>query len=163
MTTILNLFFAGFLGSVQLVSLDTKDMELSDFFRLMANIANLDVVLHPTVAGRVNLMIKDAPWETVLDFVLKNHDLGKEMNGSVMRIVPLSALEGEFRQSGAAEEARLQSLPLGTRIHFLNYARAEDLAPIIARMLSPRGSVIAYPSRNAVIIRDVIPPPELCH
>ena len=33
--------------------------------------------------------------------------------------------------------------------------RLGAIAPVIANMLSPRGSVIAYPSRNALIVRDV--------
>ena len=57
-------------------------MDLSDFFRLMANMANMNVVLHPAVQGKVNLMVKEGAWEEVLDLVLKNHGLGKEIEGN---------------------------------------------------------------------------------
>ena len=137
------LILAAFLASAQAtVSLDTTDMALNDFFRLIGKIANMNVVLHPAVEGKVNLMVKDAPWEQVLDLVLKNHGLGKEVEGNIMRIAPLA------------------TLPLQTHIYFLQYARAEDMALIIAKSLSPRGSVIAYPPLNAVIVTDVLPPPE---
>jgi hypothetical protein len=52
-------------------------------------------------------------------------------------------------------------LPLQTQIYFLNYAKADDVALVVSRMLSPRGSVIAYKPRNALIVRDVVLPPEL--
>jgi type IV pilus assembly protein PilQ len=137
------LILATFL-SAQLVSLDIAEMDLSDFIRFMGKTANMNVVLHPAVQGKVNLMVKDAPWEQVLDLVLKNYGLGKEVAGNTMRIAPAASF----------------AAPLQTRIYFLNYAKAEDMALVIAKMLSPSGSVIAYPSRNAVIVRDAVRPAE---
>ena len=153
------LILATFL-SAQLVSIDTNEMDLSDFFRLIGKTANMNVVLHPSVAGKVNLMVKDAPWEIILDFVLKNHGLGKEVEGNTMRIAPIATFEAELKQRTATEEARLNNLPLQTHIYVLNYAKAEDLGLVISKMLSPRGSVIVYPARNAVIVRDVMRPYE---
>src|SRR5688572_15986551 len=137
--TIPTLILATFL-SAQLVSLDATEMELSEVFRFVAKAANMNVVLHPAVQGKVNLMVKDVPWEQLLDLVLKNHGFGKEIQGNTIRIAP----EG--------------TLPLQTYVYYLKYTKAEDLAPIIATMVSPRGSVAAYPARNAVIVRDVRPP-----
>src|SRR2546426_2339149 len=105
--TISNLILAAFLGSAQLVSLDTRDMDLSDFFRVMANTANMNVVLHPTVQGKVNLMVKDAPWQAVLDVVMKNCGLAKEVEGNIMRIAPIAIFEAEYKQTVAMEDARL--------------------------------------------------------
>ena len=137
------LILATFL-SAQLVSLDIAEMDLSDFIRFMGKTANMNVVLHPAVQGKVNLMVKDAPWEQVLDLVLKNHELGKEVEGNTIRIAPAASF----------------AAPLQTRIYFLNYAKAEDMALVISKMLSPRGSVIVYRARNAVIVRDVMRPSE---
>jgi len=154
-TLILGVFFA----SAQLVSLDTREMDLSDFFRLMANMANMNVVLHPAVQGKVNLMVKDAPWEQVLELVLRNYGLGREVEGNTMRIAPAATFEAEHKQR-ATEDAGLNALPLQTHIYVLNYAKAEDIAVVISKMLSPRGSVIVYPPRNAVIVTDVVRPSE---
>ena len=154
------LIFSAFLASAQLVSLDTREMDLSDFFRLMANIANMNVVLHPGVQGKINLMVKDAPWQQVLDLVMKNYGLDKELEGNTMRIAPATVFEAERKQRAASEEALLSTLPLQTHIYFLDYAKAQDVASIISAMLSPRGSVIAYRPLNAVIVRDVVRPAE---
>jgi type IV pilus assembly protein PilQ len=143
------------LGSGQAVSVDTPDMSLGDFFRLIGRIANLNVVIHPAVDGKVNLMVKDAQWEPLLDLVLRNHGLGKEIEDNTMRIAPLATFEAEFKQRNAAEEARLNALPLQTQVYFLNYVKAEDIALVLSKMISPRGSVIVYPARNALIVRDV--------
>jgi hypothetical protein len=76
-------------------------------------------------------------------FSLKNHGLGKEVEGNVMRIAPV------------------ETLPLQTRIYFLKYAKAEDMALVIAKKLSPRGSLIAYPPLNAVTVTDALLPLKL--
>jgi type IV pilus assembly protein PilQ len=156
--TISSLVLVAFLGSAQLVSIDTNEMDLSDFFRLIGKTANMNVVIHPSVAGKVNLMVKEAPWEQILDLVLKDHGLGREVEGNTMRIAPAATFEAGLKQRAATEEAGLNALPLQTQIYFLNYARAADMALVLSKMLSPRGSVIAYPARTAIIVRDVIRP-----
>jgi type IV pilus assembly protein PilQ len=153
--TIPALILTAFLASAQLVTLDARDMDLGDFFRFMGSAANLNVVLHPAVQGKVNLMVREARWDQVLDMVLNSHGLAKEVEGNIMRIVPIAVLEAEAKQKAAAQQACLNALPLETHTYFLNYARAESIAPIISTMLSPRGSVVAYPGRNAIIVRDV--------
>jgi type IV pilus assembly protein PilQ len=159
--TISTLTFAAFLASAQLVSIDARDIDLSDFFRFMADAAKVNIVIHPAVQGKVNLTVRDAPWEQLLDLVMKNYGLGKEVEGNVMRIAPIAAFEAEYKQRAATEQARLNALPLQTQIYFLNYAKADDVALVVSRMLSPRGSVITYRPRNALIVRDVVLPPEL--
>ena len=159
--TISTLTLGAFLASAQLVSIDARDINLSDFFRFMADAAKVNIVIHPAVQGKVNLTVKDAPWEQLLDLVMKNYGLGKEVEGNVMRIAPIAAFEAEYKQRAATEQARLNALPLQTQIYFLNYAKADDVALVVSRMLSPRGSVIAYRPRNALIVQDVILPPEL--
>jgi len=158
--TISTLTLAAFLAA-QLVSVDARDMDLTDFFRFMAEAANVNLVIHPLVQGKVNLTVKDAQWEQLLDLVMKNYGLGKEVQGNVMRIAPIAAFEAEYKQRAATEQARLNALPLQTQIYFLNYAKADDVALVVSRMLSPRGSVITYRPGNALIVTDVILPPEL--
>ena len=158
--TISTLTLAAFLAA-QLVSVDARDMDLTDFLRFMAEAANVNIVIHPAVQGKVNLTVKDAQWEQLLDLVMKNYGLGKEVEGNVMRIAPIAAFEAEYKQRAATEQARLNALPVQTQIYFLNYAKADDVALVVSRMLSPRGSVITYRPGNALIVTDVILPPEL--
>jgi type IV pilus assembly protein PilQ len=135
-------------------------MDLGDFLRFIGEAAHLNVVLHPAVQGKVNLMVREAPWEGVLDVVLKTHGLVKQLEGNIMWIVPTTVLEAQAKQKAAAEQACLNALPLQTQTYVLNYAKAENVAAIISKMLSPRGSVVAYPARNALIVTDVQHPEE---
>src|SRR4051812_49054138 len=111
--TISTLILAALFASGQLISIDTRDMDLSDFFRLMARMVNMNVVLHPAIEGKVNLMVSDAPWEQVLESVMKNYGLEKEVDGNIIRIAPAATIE-----------ASLNALPLQTQVYVLKYAKA---------------------------------------
>ena len=100
--------------------------------------------------------MKSVNWDVLLDMVLKNYGLGKEVRGNIMRIVPLAVLEAEYKQQKAAEDAEFSTLPLQTRTYTLNYAKASDVAVIISTFVSPRGTVVADSRRNILIVRDVV-------
>src|SRR5262245_44049173 len=103
------LILAAFLSS-QVVSLDAKDVELADLVRVIAATANMNVVIHPAVQGKVSLTVKDAPWEVVLDMVLKNYGFGKEVVGNTMRIAPAESITPQMQ----------------TRTYYLQYTKAAD-------------------------------------
>jgi type II secretory pathway component HofQ len=154
--TIVTLFLTAAVLLQQPVSLDVRDAELRDFFAMMGNLGNLNVIVHPAVEGRVSLNVHDVPWGVLLDAVLKNHSLGREIQDNALRIAPLSAMEADYRQRAAVEEARLKAMPLKTRTIVLRYRKAEDVAVIAAQSLSPRGSLAVDRQRNAIIVRDVV-------
>jgi type IV pilus assembly protein PilQ len=137
------------------VSFDLKDADLREFLIEMGTVANLNVVLHPAVEGKITVSVRNAPWEPLLDAILRNYGLGREVQGNLMSVAPLSVLQDGYKQRAAVEEARLQALPLEIRPYILNYAKAPDVARIISALLSPRGLVIVDPSKNLILVRDV--------
>lgn len=142
-------------SSPQPVTMDVRNAPLTDFLTMMGSLGNMNVILHPAVQGNVTLSVKDADWNAVLELVLKNYGLGREVRSNVMRIAPLSVLEQEYKQEAAVEAARQSAAPLETRAYIFNYVTAAEMAPVFSRFLSPRGVVIVEPSRNMLIVRDV--------
>src|SRR5229473_4303067 len=57
------------------ISVNLKDVDLKDFFRLIHEISGLNVVLDPNVHGSLTIVLDDVPWDQALDIVLKNNDL----------------------------------------------------------------------------------------
>ena len=49
--------------SGEIVSLDLKDVDIKDFFRLIGDISGLNIVLDPNVTGTLTILLKDVPWE----------------------------------------------------------------------------------------------------
>ena len=139
----------------ELISIDIKDYDIKDFFRLISEISGLNVVLDPNVNGTVTLKLTDVPWDQALDVVLKNYQLGGQLQGNVLRIATNSTLQGEQTAAKALRDAQELAVPLTTRTFTLNYTKSDAVSTILGRLLSPRGTIIQDPRRNALIITDI--------
>jgi type II secretory pathway component HofQ len=134
---------------------DFKDIDVKDLFRFIADISGLNVILDPGVRGTVTLKMTDVPWDQALDLITRNQGLGYTIEGNVIRIAPFSKIAQELRARRQAEEERMLSGPLVTRLITLSYAKAEELQGIIRRLLTSKGSVIVDRRTNTLIITDV--------
>jgi type IV pilus assembly protein PilQ len=74
------------------ISVNLKDVDLKDFFRLIHEISGLNVVLDPNVHGTLTIVLDDVPWDQALDIVLKNNDLSRQLDGNVLRIATVDTL-----------------------------------------------------------------------
>ncbi|MGH9403139.1 MAG: type IV pilus secretin PilQ [Terriglobia bacterium] len=113
----------------KLISLDLKDVDIRDFFRLVHQVSGLNIVVDSGISGRVTLVLDDVPWDQALDLVLKNNDLGKVFEGNVLRIAKVQTLTAEADSQTTLRAAKLQSEPLVTIFRRLKYAHASDQKP----------------------------------
>ena len=74
------------------ISVNLKEVDLRDFFRLIHEISGLNVVVDPAVKGNLTIVLDDVPWDQALDIVLKNNDLDKQLDGNVLRIATKDTL-----------------------------------------------------------------------
>src|SRR5438552_3316335 len=77
------------------ISVNLKDVDLKDFFRLIHEISGLNVVLDPNVKGSLTIVLDDVPWDQALDIVLKNNSLSRQLEGNVLRIATVDTLRKE--------------------------------------------------------------------
>jgi len=77
------------------ISLDFKDGDLQDIFRLFSDISGLNVVVNPGVTGKVTLKLNEVPWGRALELILKTNGLGCVLEENVIRIAKLSDLQRE--------------------------------------------------------------------
>ena len=68
------------------ISLNLKDVDLKDFFRLIHEISKLNVVVDANVSGSLTLVLDEVPWDQALDIVLRDNGLSKVLEGNVLRI-----------------------------------------------------------------------------
>ena len=141
--------------SGELISLELKDADLKDFFRLIGEISGLNIVLDPDVKGALTIFLNDVPWDQALDVVLKNNSLGKQLDGNVLRIASNTTLEAEEAQRKRLSDARVLSAELQTETRVLSYAKAADLSLVLKKVLSPRGDIIVDVRTNSMIISDI--------
>ena len=137
------------------ISVNLKDVDLKDFFRLIHEISGLNVVLDPSVRGTVTLVLDDVPWDQALDIVLKNNGLSKQLDGNVLRIVTQDTLRREAEARRDLAKAQSDAVQPETVTRVLSYAKASELVVPIKRFLTARGDVVAIDRSNTLIIRDI--------
>jgi len=142
----------------ELIDLDLKQADLGDFFRLIADMSGLNVVVDQNVTGSVTVTLKEVPWDQALDIVLRNHNLAGILEGrNVLRIAARTTLQAEDAARRAQRDAALAAVPPVSKSYVLSYPKAADVAATLlsSRMVSGRGSVATEPRRNAIIVTDV--------
>ncbi len=137
------------------ISVNLKDVDLKDFFRLIHEISGLNVVLDPQVHGSLTIVLDDVPWDQALDIVLKNNDLSRQLEGNVLRIATVDTLKKEAENRRAQIEAEALAVDKVTITRFLSYAHSKDVVPTIKKFLSQRGDVVSDDRTNALIISDI--------
>jgi type IV pilus assembly protein PilQ len=137
------------------ISVNLKDVDLKDFFRLIHEISGLNVVLDPDVHGSLTIVLDDVPWDQALDIVLKNNDLARELEGNVLRIATVDTLKKEAEGRRAQMEAEALAVEKVEITRFLSYAHAKDVLLTVKKFLSVRGDVVADDRTNAIIVNDI--------
>jgi type IV pilus assembly protein PilQ len=137
------------------ISVNLKDVDLKDFFRLIHEISGLNIVLDPNVRGSLTLVLDDVPWDQALDIVLKNGNLDRELQGNVLRIASTDTLRREAVDRRAQSEAIALAVDRQTITRSLSYAKASEAVPTIKKFLTARGDVISDQRTNTLIISDI--------
>ena len=137
------------------ISVNLKDVDLKDFFRLIHEISGLNVVLDPQVKGTLTIVLDDVPWDQALDIVLKNNDLSRQLEGNILRIATVDTLKREAESRRAQIDAEALAVDKVTITRFLSYAHSKDLVPTLKKFISQRGDVVADDRTNSLVISDI--------
>jgi type IV pilus secretin PilQ/predicted competence protein len=137
------------------ISVNLKDVDLKDFFRLIHEISGLNVVLDPMVHGNLTIVLDDVPWDQALDIVLKNNDLSRQLDGNVLRIATVDTLKKEAENRRAQIDAEALAVDKVSITRFLSYAHAKDVLLPVKKFLSQRGDVVADERTNSLIVSDI--------
>jgi len=138
------------------VSLDFQQADLRAVLRVFSEISGLNMVIDPAVQGTVDVALRDVPWDQALDIILRANKLGYIVDGTVVRIAPLTTLADEEgqRRKLADEQALAGELRMLTRT--LSYAKADEMQGLLTKSsLSQRGTVQVDPRTNTLIVTDL--------
>ncbi len=142
----------------QRISMDFKDADLANIFRIVAEVSNLNIITTDDVKGRISVRLVNVPWDQALDIVLKAKSLGAVQEGNVLRIAPLSTLRAEdkARLDAKKEVEKLQASLEGVIETIpVNYSKASDLQGKIKDLLSEGGKIQIDDRTNTIIVRDL--------
>ncbi|MBI4846704.1 MAG: type IV pilus secretin PilQ [Candidatus Omnitrophica bacterium] len=122
------------------ISVEFKDADIQDVFRVLALKGNISIVADPDVKGLVTVQITDVPWERVLDVICRTYGYAYEREGNIIRVTTL-------------DKQGLENLV--TEVFTLSYAKAEEVAAAVEEMKSERGRIKSDPRANLVIVTDI--------
>ena len=138
------------------VTLDFQGADLRTVLRTFADISGLNIVIDQSVQGAVDVSLHEVPWDQALDIILRDHKLGYSVEGTIVRIAPLTSLADEEAQRRKLTEERALSGELEVLTRPLSYAKAAELTPLLTRTaLSSRGDIQIDARTNTIIIRDL--------
>ena len=129
-----------------LISLDVREMDLQDVLRLIAEKANVNIILSRGVAETdviVTLRLKNVDLWQALEAVL-------EVSGFTYRE------ENEIIRVGKREELLEDKLPLVSEIILLKYVKAQEIKEICQHFLSFSGTIKTDVHSNVLIITDTL-------
>ena len=138
------------------ISLDFKDADIRNILRLIAEVSNLNIVAGDDVQGTVTIRLNDVPWDQALDVILLSNNLGKSLDGNILRIAPIDKIEKQRKDALVAKESEAKLEPLKKGLFPISYAQANQLKPVIqnSKVLSPRGSIEVDQRTNTLIVID---------
>lgn len=154
----------------QKLSLNFQNIEVRSLLQVIADFTNFNIVTSDSVSGSVTLRLQDVPWDQALDIILQAKNLGMRKNGNVIWVAPKDEIAAKEKLDFEANAAVQNLEPLRTQSFQINYGKAAEIAAQLAaggstlsatgasssaRILSPRGSVIAEQRTNQLFVTDI--------
>lgn len=68
------------------MTFDFKDLDIRDFFRFIADLSGMNLIIDPAVKGTITMKMHEVPWDQVLDLVCRQYGLGYEIDGHIMSV-----------------------------------------------------------------------------
>ena len=138
------------------ISLDFQQADLRAVLRVFAEISGLNIVIDPAVKGTVDVALRDVPWDQALDIILRANKLGYIVDGTIVRIAPMTTLADEETQRRKLSDEQALAGQLRVITRTLSYSKAEEMVQLLTKSaLSQRGTVQVDPRTNTLIITDL--------
>jgi len=138
------------------IDLNFQNVELRSVLQIIAEVAELNLVVSDTVKGNITLRLKNVPWDQALDIILKTKDLDQRTVGNVLLIAPAKEIakreEAELKSSQKIE----QLAPLRTEFIQVEYRKASEMLGAIegAKLVSKRGFAMSDDETNILMVRE---------
>lgn len=158
------------------VTFNFQDIPVRAALQLIADVAELNIVVSDTVSGNATLRLINVPWDQALDILLESRKLDKRQNGNVIWVALAEEIIEREKQQAEGRKAQEAAAPTQTVFVKINYGKAEDIAKLLTEdalegesqgggdqqgsgsdrgFLSSRGSISFDVRTNTLLITDV--------
>jgi len=140
------------------ISLNFQNVDVRAVLQILADVANINMVVSDNVKGTLALRLQNVPWDQALHIILQSKGLAQRREGNVMFVAPADQIAAREKQQLQNQQQLDKLEPLESRFIQINYAKASDLAQIIKSkqnsLLSSRGTVTVDKRTNTLLVRD---------
>lgn len=114
------------------VNMEMRHANILDVIQLLANSANLNIVVPDDLQGTITVKLTDVHWEDALDSILRTKGYSYQRQGDVIRIDAVDKIKAD----------------LETRVFVLKHVDATDLEPFLETILSPKGKIMSFTEKG---------------
>lgn len=151
------------------VTFETYGMDTAEALKFLAEEGGINLIIDDAVlnAGKVNLKLREVPWDQAFVLILKSKKLVYKRQGNVVRVATLADIKKDEEDAIAMKEARKKPEPLAVKRFFISYAEISDVSQKIAdylKLLNPSdpkapvdpnaGKVLLDKRNNFIIVTD---------
>jgi type IV pilus assembly protein PilQ len=137
---------AGIGGLDERVSLDLRNIEVSDALRFIAQKGGLNLAVSKNVQGRVQLLLNNVPVGDILDIILITNQLAYEKRGDIYYIMT----EAEFKERFGRKFSDTRKV----KIFRLKYAIPDQAFALFEVLKSEIGRLLVDPETGTVLVMD---------
>lgn len=140
------------------ISLSFQNVEIRALLQIIAEVAEVNMVVSESVSGSMALQLDNVPWDQALDIILSSEGLGMRREGNVITVAPLQEIAQREKRELEAEQATKNLAPLTSEILQINYAKAGDIQQLLqsgeTSLVTERGSVTVDQRTNTLLVRE---------
>lgn len=141
--------------SGEAIDLNFQNVELRSVLQIIAEVAELNLVVSDTVGGNITLRLKNVPWDQALDIILKTKGLDQRTVGNVLLIAPAAEIAKREQEELESSQKVEQLAPLRTEYIQVEYRKASVMLDAIekAKLISDRGFVMSDDETNILMVK----------
>jgi type IV pilus assembly protein PilQ len=137
----------------QKISLEFKDADIKNVFRLLGEVSGKNIVITDDVNRKITVRLIEVPWKQAMDLIIDTNGLAMEEAGDVIRVSTATRLTKERQEQQAARIAsRKAEIP---QLSYLtvNYAKAKDLADKVKLLIKGGAELVPDDRSNLIVVR----------
>lgn len=135
------------------------DDDLATSLRTLARIAHQNIMISPSVQGKLNLQTQDTPWDTLFMGIINSYGLTVVKENNLLHVMSMEDLKQQVERKSLQLQEQQVSL-LTTRIVPIEFSDPKTIAESVSQLLSqdkdgkPRGSASMDQHSRSLIIRE---------
>ncbi len=138
------------------IDLDFQNVEVRSVLQILAEVAEMNLVVSDNVEGNITLRLKNVPWDQALDLILSTNKLDKREMGNVLLIGTAEEIAERERVELESSKQVEELAPLRTEFIQVDFRKASDMMSRLnaAKLISERGFILADDETNVLMVRE---------